>query len=66
MATATHPNPEVTDRPSREALVDELYNLLEAHFDEIGLSEEERDRRYAAAAEDVTAENARLSKLATS
>ena len=43
----------------------ELYRLLEEHFDEMGLTEAQRDERYARAEQRVIAEGAVDAKAST-
>ena len=51
--------PDVQEKtPTLEESAAELYRLLEEHFDEMGLSEAERDVRYARAEQRVIAEGA--------
>ncbi len=64
MASFATPQEQGAVHKTLEESASELYALLEQYFDELGMPHEERDRRYAAAAEDVIAENARLSKSA--
>ena len=52
-------------RPTLEEGAAELYHLLEQHFDEMGLTEAERDERYARAERRVISANAAGARSAT-
>jgi hypothetical protein len=53
------------EKPTLEEGAAELYRLLEEHFDEMGLTEAERDERYARAEQRVIAEGAADAKAST-
>ncbi len=40
----------------------ELYKIVEAHFDDLGLTEAQRDERYTSAQQFLDAKNAETSK----
>jgi hypothetical protein len=47
---------------TREEAVNGLHSLIEGHFDEIGLSEAERDERYDKLRESLDAKDAAIAR----